>query len=236
MRSRRTSRAYRPGKMMLGEHYYAAREKAMRFFKSEAAAVVHNAASQQEILDGCLLPETQRILREAYGVVTELGGEAEKPVIPNRVHLRICFDSLCLAPPTDRLINPFPPTHPIVEQARKLAEIREKWVRVAALIDWFDRVATPRAVRHLWPTLNLLAPEHEGLASASLGAHYIDPPGYSMWLPYIREAATTVAAAAMLPAVELESYSPAFEFYLPVVIHSINGDEVTWGGVTIPIK
>lgn len=236
MRSRRTPRAYRPGKMMLGEHYTAAREKAMRFFKSEAAAVVHNTASRQEILDGCLLPETQRILRKAYNVVATLGADVDIAVIPNRVNLRIHFDSLGLARPVDRLMNPFPPTHPIVEQARKLAEIRGKWVRVAALIDWFDRVATPGAVRHLWPALNLLAPEHEGLASASLGAHYIDPPGYSMWLPYIREAATTVAAAAMLPAVELESYSSPFKFYLPAATHTIHGDDVTWGGWQMPIR
>ena len=136
--------------------------------------------------------------------------------------------------PRLHVLQPFHHDTPIFKLGVTLAELRMKWVRVAALVRWFDKVATPGAARNLWPTLGVLAPEHEGLREANVGTYYVDPPGYSLWLPAIRETATTVAAALMLPTPE-DASSKTIEFILPSVTHRVNDEQVSWGGITLPL-
>lgn len=228
------ARQYRDGKMMLAEHLEPAQQKVVQLFKNEVAMFIKADFKHQQVLDWCLKQEHQHILRQARGIATDVASPREIMVVPNRVNVKIHFPRTHYCTPEIHVLQRFAPDTAINKLALTLSDLRDKWVRVAALVSWFDKNATAGAVRNLWPTLCALAPEHPGLQEANVGTYYVDPPGYSLWLPTIRETATTVSAALMLPKPE-DTASKVIEFFLPVLTQTINGQHTTWGGHVIPV-
>lgn len=227
---RRRNRDWRQGKQMLGEHRTIVRGNVERLFKNEAAMVLRPSFNAEQVVDMLVSPEHKAILRSAHGVVNYFTSAVIVQVEKN-VHLRIDFNELGYAPPYTIHGKV---TGAVADLCATAAALRRKWVNVLALAYWFDAEGTPGAVRNLWPTLKVLAPEHEGLQEANVGTYYVDPPGYSKWLPLMRETATTVASALMLPPAPSVA-DTAINLHFPTVMHSVNDTTAEWGGFIIPL-
>lgn len=81
-----------------------------------------------------------------------------------------------------------------------LNELHIKWGAVKHLLRWFNRNATPGAVRANWPSVLTLCPDAPALKELQHApTRYTNPQELSALLPLIRSTATTVASMAMLP-------------------------------------
>lgn len=79
--------------------------------------------------------------------------------------------------------------------------LRFKYSKVTHLLRWFNRHATPAAVRNYWPSALALTPG-SAFARDNVDApsRYQAPPGIGQLLPLLRETAGTVAAMQMIPS------------------------------------
>jgi hypothetical protein len=81
-----------------------------------------------------------------------------------------------------------------------LNELHVKWGAVKHLLRWFNRNATPGAVRANWPSVLTLCSDSPSLRELQHApTRYTNPQELSSLLPLIRSTATTVAAMAMIP-------------------------------------
>lgn len=85
-----------------------------------------------------------------------------------------------------------------INQATK---IREKYAAVKHLLRWFNRNATPAAVRALWPAVLTLCPGSALCKEyAEMPSRYVAPDQTGELLALIRDTAATVAHMQMLPS------------------------------------
>lgn len=90
---------------------------------------------------------------------------------------------------------------PLAAAVQTLNELHVKWGAVKHLLRWFNRNATPGAVRANWPSVLLLCPDSPALKQLDASPlRYTNPQALSSLLPLIRSTATTVAAMAMIPS------------------------------------
>jgi hypothetical protein len=83
---------------------------------------------------------------------------------------------------------------------RILNELHIKWGAVKHLLRWFNKNATPGAVRANWPSVLQLCPDAPMLKELQHSpTRYTNPQELPALLPLIRSTATTVASMAMLP-------------------------------------
>lgn len=122
-------------------------------------------------------------------------------VAPN-VTLSIDYNDAMTVPimPERLAINPqrIGPLHKVLAEIRV---IHEQYEEVKALLRWFNRTATPGAIRFYWPSILKIcgnAPAFVDLQGVP--SRYQEPPGISDRLQMIRDTATIIAASAMLPS------------------------------------
>lgn len=88
----------------------------------------------------------------------------------------------------------------LVTAVQALNELHVKWGAVKHLLRWFNRNATPGAVRANWPSVLTLCPDAPSLKELQHApTRYTNPQELSSLLPLIRATSTTVASMAMLP-------------------------------------
>lgn len=89
---------------------------------------------------------------------------------------------------------------PLLQAIQGLNELHIKWGAVKHLLRWFNRNATPGAVRANWPSVLQLCPDAPALKELQHApVRYTNPQELSALLPLIRATATTVASMAMIP-------------------------------------
>lgn len=235
--TRRTSIGYpdRQGKKMLGNHLTSAKSKVMRLAQNVLEMLVHEPGfTAQEVLNWCVEPRFQSVLRSAVNVVDYYYlGSVTYETDYEDVSLRIDWTRLGYARAEEEIVQVLPGT-PIANLLERVRAVRDDWENVMAVLYYFDRNGTPGSARYYWPTILTLAPDHEGLTSAGLGNSFVDPPRYSVWLPSMRKAATTVASALMLPTPE-KGGSKAIDLVLPQSTNHVEGESVEWGPLTLPL-
>lgn len=88
----------------------------------------------------------------------------------------------------------------LARAVRGLSELHIKWGAVKHLLRWFNRNATPGAVRANWPSVMQLCPDAPALkALPHSPTRYTNPQELSALLPLIRDTSSTVATMAMIP-------------------------------------
>lgn len=93
-----------------------------------------------------------------------------------------------------------PPRAPLLSYIAEVKAIHDKFEEVKAVLRWFNREATPGAIRYYWPTALELCPEAPAFAALQeVPTRYHNPPKISSWLQPIRDAAATVAGSLLLP-------------------------------------
>lgn len=89
---------------------------------------------------------------------------------------------------------------PLASAVTTLNQLHVKWGAVKHLLRWFNRNATPGAVRANWPSILKLCPDSPALRELQHAPlRYTNPQDLSSLLPLIRATAATVAAMAMIP-------------------------------------
>lgn len=89
---------------------------------------------------------------------------------------------------------------PLEQATHTLNELHIKWGAVKHLLRWFNRNATPGAVRANWPSVLTLCPNAPNLRELQHAPmRYTNPQELSALLPLIRATATTVASMTMIP-------------------------------------
>lgn len=89
---------------------------------------------------------------------------------------------------------------PLLSYIAEVKAIHDKFEEVKAVLRWFNRNATPGAIRYYWPTALELcrkAPAFDALQEVP--TRYHNPPKISSWLQPIKDAAATVAGSLLLP-------------------------------------
>lgn len=87
---------------------------------------------------------------------------------------------------------------PLFEAVKTIHEIFYKYAEVKHMLRWFNRNATPGAVRNYWPAVLSLCPKSPSIEQEA-PQRYMTPDGIGDYLPLIRSTATTVATMQMLP-------------------------------------
>lgn len=104
---------------------------------------------------------------------------------------------------------------PLVQVVKALQKIHEDFAVVHHVLHWMDANATLGAMRYYWPSVAALVPGNETLQGAC-PLSYTEPYRIAEQLPLLRDAATTVAAAAMLDdkkPIKTRGLSILFEHY-----------------------
>lgn len=89
---------------------------------------------------------------------------------------------------------------PLLSYIAEVKAIHDKFEEVKAVLRWFNRNATPGAIRYYWPTALELCPKAPAFdALQDVPTRYHNPPKVSSWLQPIKDAAATVAGSLLLP-------------------------------------
>lgn len=89
---------------------------------------------------------------------------------------------------------------PLLAFIRDVKAIYYQYEEVKACLRWLNRNATAGAVRFYWPTVLKLCPNAPSMAALQgVPSRYAEPHGIGDRLQMLRDTATTMAGAAMLP-------------------------------------
>jgi hypothetical protein len=154
------------------------------------------------ILNWFFEEEVLRRLRLVKDLIPIAYSNEDYVLIPG---VRINIDFKRLAVPTILPVSYRPDLtkcQPIIEAAKKALEIHRKYARVKHMLRWFNRNATPGAIRAYWPAALALCPNSVSMQALmdAAPARYDTPRDIGTLLPLIRETASTVAAMELIPA------------------------------------
>jgi len=151
---------------------------------------------------GWLFPaKTLDILRQAAAVSYESSSRMNYSVAKD-VDLFVYFDKQTkpmLAPASAAMsIDPVAAL-PLLDTIAQMRKVFESFAAVDHVMRWLDNNATPGAIRYYWPTMLSLVPDCAAV-NIETPTRFIEPKGLAPLLPLLRETATTVASALLLPA------------------------------------
>jgi hypothetical protein len=189
----------------LGGHFTVALQNINKLNERVVAVTAPLAQSAAELLPCMFNAETLDILRKAFPLSVTTSRTGQYPLADNMAcYVNIDFDrtnpAIAIVPPRANVLHIDPVQgKPLLDTVEKICKIREKFAVVSHVLSWLDANATPGAMRYYWPTMLALAPECPAL-NVQAPARFIEPVGVAPLLPLIREAASTVASALLLPA------------------------------------
>lgn len=169
----------------------------------EVAMMVPQRFNVEQILPWFFPDDTLDKLRAVKGMV-ETDSTKQYQVLPD-INLILTYRSsshLSSVPAIEpRCWQPHPQrSQPMLEAIRQIEEVHFKYGRVKHMLRWFNKHATPGAVRNYWPSAMALCPESEIAKMTEAPARYTVPAGIGEVLPLIRDTAGTVATMALVPA------------------------------------
>lgn len=157
-------------------------------------------------------PEAIELARQAHHIV---GGDTDSWLnypIGNHVLVRVEWRELPMIPIHDRNMrphvdgqsdwalydhSPLQDLVPLMKVRDKVAEITGRWERCRAVVMWMDENITLGAMRHYLPGIMSLCKSN---VPDDPPSRFSEPLGIAPWIPLIREAQETIAAAALLPS------------------------------------
>lgn len=187
----------------IGDTYVEDACKALdRAAQIEANIFVTDAFTPEQVISMIIPDDIVQRAKDAFGIVRPAYGEreyncwAEMSVTVAHQHNE-ATRLLPIEPEHMRIYNDrFAPLH---EAAATINAIWLKYQEVRWLLRWFNRNATPGAVRNYWPSVLTLCPKSPSI-EAEGPSRYSTPNGIGQLLPLIRSTSTTVATMQMLPS------------------------------------
>lgn len=204
--SRRKMRGTPPEKSAIGVYnIQQALNRVDKFCHAAVEALVAVEFTTDDVVNWMFPPDTQRILREAYTMVSSytssnlviqcptpgprtalisLGGwEERKMALPqsNGVDGTLFASS----------------AGPLYALVAAVNAIRNDYAIVRKVLQWLDKNGTAGAFRYYFPSVLALVPD---LILGDMTGTHREPEGISPLLPLIRSAASTVASSLLLPA------------------------------------
>lgn len=169
----------------------------------EVTMMVPQRFNVEQILPWFFPDDTLAKLRAVKGMV-ETDSTKQYQVLPD-IDLILTYRSsshVCSVPAIEQKCwQPHPQrSQPMLEAIRQIAEVHFKYGRVKHMLRWFNKHATPGAVRNYWPAAMSLCPDSEIAKMMEAPSRYSVPVGIGDVLPLIRETAGTVATMALVPA------------------------------------
>lgn len=188
------------------------------------AVSVQHDLTREGVVRALFNPDTIRVATEAKGIINPLNSQHGYSIVSG-TNIYISYNELPFLAINPANLEAQPGCEQVVAVVEKIKSIHARFSTVRYVLEWFNTHATAGAVRHYWPTILSLV-DNDAVNNATLG-RYKEPDGISSLLPLIRETATTVASALILPATEQRhpghmwvSFSSAFIF--PVHDHRIS--------------
>jgi hypothetical protein len=147
-------------------------------------------------------PDTIQKAMDAYGIVEALGSVRQYK-LAEQATLGVNYDKSlmkCLPIKAANMVLQ-PSVEPLKAHIDELGAMRAKFAEAKHVVQWLDRYATLGAIRYYFPSVMQLIPQCPAVAQMqSLPSRHKEPDGISALLQPIRDAAATLAAAALLPA------------------------------------
>ena len=166
-----------------------------------ANMMVEYSPSCEDVLPMLFLDDTLAKLKAVLGMVDPSTSYKYYRITPH-VSLRIYFDGAAVPTiePEHVHVQPFR-AEPLLKAIEEIRAIYIQYERVKHTLRWFNRNATPGAIRHYWPAVLQLCPDSPALKDLkATPARFASPPKIGQMLPLIRETASTMSMATLLPA------------------------------------
>lgn len=186
----------------IGDYYVDEACKAIdKVAKAEAAMLIEHIPVSTQLIDSLFKPDHLVKLRQAYGLVEPshwLTSYDLKPHVAGT--LAIQFNNTGTLPPNGNLVSPNDAAKPFFATCQEIRDIHIKWGAVKHMLRWFNRNATPAAIRAYWPAvMNLCkdAPNVKAMGEKT-PERYDMPPGLNNMLALVRETAGTVATMQLI--------------------------------------
>ena len=147
-------------------------------------------------------PDTIQKTLNVCGIVEALGSVRQYK-LTEQVTLGVNYDKSlmkCLPIQPENMVLQ-PSVAPLEAHVDELGAMRAKFAEAKNVVRWLDRYATLGAIRYYFPSVMQLIPQCPAAAQMQvLPSRHKEPDGISDILQPIRDAAATLAAAALLPA------------------------------------
>lgn len=89
---------------------------------------------------------------------------------------------------------------PLLTYVAEVKAVHDRFEELKAVLKWFNRNATPGAIRAYWPTAMKLTPQSKVWEDLQeVPSRYSEPPHVGEWLQAIRDSAQTFTQSLMLP-------------------------------------
>jgi len=191
----------------------------------------------RQLINAMFNQNTQRILREAKDLVATTyslyygAGDVSFHPIPEACLTVGNWRAHGMATPSDEAVkyDPDAPGMDAFQKAlRKAVHIADDFAVVKQVVNWLDLNALAGAIRYYFPSVLSLLPPDQDKIPREIPSRYIEPDGIAPYIPLLREASGTVAAALLLPTENLTPDEP-----LGITVTIVQGG-VTRNGITCP--
>lgn len=196
--------ASRDARASIGDgHVDVALGQLKRTAQIAAGVMARYACTRETTLSMLFADDTIAKLKQVRGMVTTLGHIRAYTVVPG-VDLHINYDGAMVPAVDDKMLalnqnaSRLPP---LLAYIAEVKAVHDRFEEVKAVLKWFNRNATPGAVRYYWPAAMKLCPNSrawDGLQDVP--SRYTTPEDIGDWIQPIKDAAATVAGSAMLPS------------------------------------
>jgi hypothetical protein len=186
-----------------GNHLHTAKIKIERLCQRSIKVLAPFEHDLAAVLPWCFSENTRGTLTHAYALIEVpqyYGGISTQGSYQHTEGTAVNFDfkPLHMLAPKKEMFNIDPVTgKPLLDIIDQIKVIKNKFDLAEHVLTWLDGHVTAGAMRYYWPTVLSLAPEAPTL-TAEAPSRFNTPGNITPFLPFIRDAASTIASALML--------------------------------------
>jgi len=185
---------------VLGGHFSTAEQNIEKLCKRVIYATMDFRYTAKDVIPWLFAADTIERLKAAYGL-TPLYDKWVSYDLTDDVTLTIDYeDHLKMLSAADTMLEiNHQQAKPLVDLVDHVKAIHDQFQCVLETMRWLDTHCTAGAVRHYWPTMGALAPDHEELQGGEPVRYVVPKQPIGPMLELIRETQATVASALLLP-------------------------------------
>lgn len=188
-------------RMSIGDHDV---DQAVVAINRAALVEMHLCVTEQfnreRLIPMCFYDEAIAKLRAVRGLITPSSYRNSYRINDN-AELHINFNESLTPTPDEAAWCLYPGrAAPLFAALHELTQIREKYAAVYWLLRWFNRNATPAAVRAMWPAVLTLCPQSNLCKEyGDMPSRWVTPNDSGKLANLIRDTAGTVAGMQLIP-------------------------------------
>jgi hypothetical protein len=168
--------------------------------QATVALMTNYETSLEDTLGMLFDPGTLQKLRAVQGMVTT--HNIKQYALDQRgTYLHLDYAGATVPAIDAIMMNPQISVEPLMTFVSAVKAIHDRFEEAKAVLRWLNRNATPGAIRYYWPSAMKLCPNSPIWADLqSVPSRYDTPAGIAHWTQAIKDSATTVTSALMLPS------------------------------------